>query len=202
MIKMHSRALFAAVLAATLAGCTVFPARDVPRQFALAEPDNIPQQTVTKSVILRVDTPIAPPPLDTSRIVLRQDSGELAIYGGSRWRQAAPDLVRDQLIEALRQSNGFEAVVNEASRSRSDWSLLSDLGHFQVIYQDGNPVATVRLDAQLMDETSRTLLSQRRFEARQMSSGESLEAVVEAFSKAANQVAADVVEWIVEQPVP
>ncbi|WP_339799861.1 ABC-type transport auxiliary lipoprotein family protein [uncultured Marinobacter sp.] len=202
MTNVCSRALLATVLTTTLAGCTVFPAREVPRQFALAEPEVTAKERIARSVILRVDTPVAASPLDTSRIVVRQDSGELAIYGGSRWRQPATDLVRDQLIEALRQSQGFTGVVNEISRSRSDWSLLTDLGQFQVVYENGSPVATVRLDAQLMDERSRSLLSTRRFEARQASTDESLEAVVAAFSRATNQMAKDVVAWILEQPAP
>ena len=70
------------------------------------------------------------------------------------------------------------------------------------IYQDvdqgldqGLPVAVIRLDVTLVEETQHRLLAERRFEAREPSTGTDVQQVVEAFGRAADALTREIAEW-------
>lgn len=190
------RGLGVATLLVALGGCTVFPEREARRMFTLAEPVIEASSGTASELTLRVDTPAAPAPLDTSRIVVLRDEGELALYGNSRWRDHGPALVRDQLVEGFRQDGRLAAVVTEQSRARSDRSLIGELGRFQMVAPtDGRNRVQIRLDVQLVDDRSRQTLATRRFEVEEPADDQRVEAAVAAFGRASQALVEQVVEW-------
>lgn len=57
----------------------------------------------------------------------------------------------------------------------------------------------MRLDVQLLDEANHEVLASRRFEVAAPSDDDSLEAVVEAFGRAADQLASELVDWTLRE---
>lgn len=185
----------ARLLAGLLAGCSVLPPGEAVRLFTLPEPSLSASREITRDLTLRVETPGAGAPLDGRRLLIKPAPGEFQAYGGARWRDDAPRLLRDHLIEALRRDGRLAAVIDETSRAQSDAALTGHLGAFHARYRKGTPEVVVRLDVQLLDDSRREVRASRRFEAVVASDDDGLEAVVAAFGRAADRLAIEVVDW-------
>ncbi|XKE44334.1 ABC-type transport auxiliary lipoprotein family protein [Halomonas organivorans] len=185
----------ALLMAVLLTGCGLLPEHEPVRLFALPAPSLSTSAETARDLTLRVDTPSASPPLDGPRLLVMPYPGEFQAYAGARWRDDAPRLLRDHLVEAFRLDGRLAAVVDDASRARSDATLASHLGAFHSRYQGEQPEVVLRLDAQLLDESSREVLASRRLEAVVASDGDGVDAVVEAFARAADRLAGELVDW-------
>ncbi|MEE4608858.1 MAG: ABC-type transport auxiliary lipoprotein family protein [Desulfobacteraceae bacterium] len=148
---------------------------------------------------LRIDTPQANRALYGSRIVVMPTTHQLSAYQGARWGDNAPSLLRDRLVEAFRQNGRLAAVVDAGDRVSADFDLVSDLGAFQSEYVQGKPQAVIRLDVRLIDSGRQRVLAARRFEVRETSANESVDAVVEAFGRAADDLSRQLVDWTLER---
>ncbi|APE31690.1 hypothetical protein BOX17_12430 [Halomonas aestuarii] len=187
--------MLAPLMAGLLTGCSVIPEGEPVRLFTLPVPTLPASTEAPRALTLRVDTPGAGAPLDGRRLLVMPSPGELQAYAGARWRDDAPRLLRDHLIEAFRLDGRLAAVVDDTSRAQSAASLTSYLGAFHVRYREGVPEVVVRLEVQLLDEASREVRASRRFETVEESGGDGLEAVVAAFGRAADRLAVEVVDW-------
>lgn len=190
--------LLALSLLVLLPACTLLTESEPVRLFMLPEPTLEASREAPLDLALRVDTPSAASPLDGSRLLVMPSPGELQAYAGARWRDAAPLLLRDTLVEAFRMDGRLATVVDDASRARSDATLTSHLSAFHSRYHEGSPEVVIRLDAQLLDEGSREVLASRRLEVVEPSRGESIEAVVAAFGRATEAMSRQLVDWTLE----
>ena len=201
MTLTASRALLCMVVAATLSACTLFPDRPANRIFQL--PASTVEESITDnkpfSTTLRFVTPLAEGPVDSSRILVKSEGNEIKAYQGARWSKKSPILVRDQLIDAFRRDGRFAGVLTGTSPARSDLTIAGELNAFQSEYQDGMPVALIRLDLHLINERTRNTLASKRFEYQHPATGEQVEEIVEAFGEASNALAREVIHWTVEQ---
>ena len=201
MTLTASRALLCMVVAAMLSACTLFPDRPANRIFQL--PASTVEESITDnkpfSTTLRFVTPLAEGPVDSSRILVKSEGNEIKAYQGARWSKKSPVLVRDQLIDAFRRDGRFAGVLTGTSPARSDLTIAGELNAFQSEYQDGMPVALIRLDLHLIDERTRNTLASKRFEYHHPATGEQVEEIVEAFGEASNALAREVIHWTVEQ---
>ncbi|WP_280549684.1 ABC-type transport auxiliary lipoprotein family protein [Halomonas sp. 11-S5] len=191
--------LMALLMALLLAGCSLLPEQEPLRLFTLPEPSILSSHEVTRDLTLRVDTPSAGSPLDGPRLLVMPSPGEFQAYAMARWRDDAPQLLRDHLLAAFRLDGRLAAVVDDTSRARSDAALASHLGAFHSRYREGTPEVVLRLDVQLLDEASREVRASRRVEVVVASDDDSLEAVVEAFGRAADRAAFELVDWTLAQ---
>ncbi|WP_043237534.1 ABC-type transport auxiliary lipoprotein family protein [Stutzerimonas azotifigens] len=191
--------LLALGLLAALSACSLLPEAEAVRVFGLPEPA-IARQAAGPAPdgVLRVDTPLASRMLSGPRIAVVPQGSQISSYAGARWSDAAPRLLRDQLIEALRQSGRVASVVSEESNLAADRVLVSDLRAFQARYVDGRPEVLIRLEAQLADG-NRQVLASRQFEVRQPSEGEAVEEVVVAFGQASDRLGQALVDWVATQ---
>ncbi|MBS8231295.1 hypothetical protein DYI41_10155 [Marinobacter salarius] len=201
MTLTASRALLCMVVAAMLSACTLFPDRPANRIFQL--PASTVEESITDnkpfSTTLRFVTPLAEGPVDSSRILVKSEGNEIKAYQGARWSKKSPVLVRDQLIDAFRRDGRFAGVLTGTSPARSDLTIAGELNAFQSEYQDGMPVALIRLDLHLINERTRNTLASKRFEYHHPATGEQVEEIVEAFGEASNALAREVIHWTVEQ---
>ncbi len=104
-------------------------------------------------------------------------------------------LVREHLIESLRQSGAFDAVLSESSSAQTELILTSDLRAFNGEYRDGKTEVVIALETQLIQSASQQVLATERFDVRHPSRSNNLEDVVDAFGQAAQALSAQVMEW-------
>ncbi|MDZ7852183.1 MAG: ABC-type transport auxiliary lipoprotein family protein [Halomonas sp.] len=195
----HVMPLLAMLLSVLFAGCSLLPEQEPIRLFTLPDPSLSASSEAPRELTLRVDTPSAGSPLDGPRLLVMPSPGEFQAYAGARWRDDIPQLLRDYLVTAFRRDGRLAAVVDDASRARSNATLASHLEAFHSRYRDGVPEVVVRLEVQLLDEASRAVLASRRIEAVVKSNDASLDAVVEAFGRAADQLTRELVDWTLER---
>ncbi|QJQ98979.1 ABC-type transport auxiliary lipoprotein family protein [Halomonas sp. PGE1] len=192
------RRLALLLLASTLTACTLLPESEPPSLHLLPATPLAPAQSAPLEARLRVETPQAPALLSGARILVMPEPNRLQAYAGARWSDRTPLLLRDRLVEGLRD-RGRLHVQDDNSPLGADVALVSDLRAFHSVYPpaaaQGSPVAVIRLDASLVDESQRRLLAERRFEVREPSEGTAVAQVVEAFGRAADELARAIAEW-------
>ncbi|WP_296556921.1 ABC-type transport auxiliary lipoprotein family protein [Pigmentiphaga sp.] len=148
---------------------------------------------------LRIRSPHANTTLDSARIAVIVQGDRLSTYGGARWTDAPPVLLRARLAEAFRLDGRVASVSTTASNVRADLELDSDLRAFQSEYRGAVPYAVVSLDARLISTATRRVVASRSFEVAQPAEGVEVPAVVSAFGLASDALAGQVVQWVVEQ---
>lgn len=211
-LPLPPRLRLAGLLGATLwlAACSSpFPSQEQTRVYELspttsaAVSDAAPAEPL--ALTLRLDTPGANSTLNSTRILVKPDASRVNVYPGGRWSDNAPALVREHLIETLRQSGAFKAVLSERSGARTDLILASDLRAFNGEYRNGATEVLIVLEAQLIQSSTQQVLATERFDVRQPSRSNSLEDVVHAFGEAGQALSARVIEWsrgVAEAPGP
>ncbi len=185
----------AVLLCLQLSACSLLPAGE-PRDLYRLPASPLPA-AATPGVpwTLRVNTPDASLLLDSTRIAVLPQGDRVSVYRGVRWSDRAPVLLRDRLIDALRDDGRIAAVSSDASRLPADLQLGGDLRAFQAEYVGGRPEAHILFEARLIDGASQRILASRRFLVRQAAADASLQAVVSAFGQAADRLAAELLAW-------
>ena len=197
MSLRHSLSRFALLgLFSLLSACSVLPEAETLRIFLLPTAPVEPQASEpTRQQALRINTPQASRILASQRIAVVPQGNEISAYGGARWSDAAPVLLRDRLIEGFQRDGRMPSVSNEDANLYADYGLHSDLRAFQSVYVDGKPVVLITLDTRLVEVNTQRTLANRRFEVRQPASDTGIEQVVEAFGKASDRLSREVVDW-------
>ncbi|HTN32736.1 MAG TPA: ABC-type transport auxiliary lipoprotein family protein [Marinobacter sp.] len=183
------------IVTVSLGGCTIFPKHEPLRVMDLSPQEHSYQASATKPYSLRVDTPYASEPFNSTRILVKPNVLEFRIYEGVRWRDTAPVIVRDVLVQAIRASNGFKYVVSDTSPAATDLSLITELTGFHTEHHSGNASAVIQLHSWILDGHSRSTLCANSFSINQPLAGTAIEQVVEGFSKAGAMLSDSVSEW-------
>ncbi len=195
------RHLAVLALVGSLGACALLPEGETLRIFLLpGEARTAPQGVAAPlDLTLQIATPNASRALSSARIAVVPQPNQLSSYRGARWSDAAPQLLRDRLIEAFQQDGRLPSVVNEDANLYADLGLFSDLRAFQSEYIDGAPQVVIQLQARLVSRHDQRTFSSRRFEVRQPSADSSVESVVEAFGRASDALSRELIDWTIAQ---
>ena len=188
----------AALLTALLAGCGgVFesslaaPQTYVLRMPASAAPAGTNGQAGAGSLLVR--RPEAGPGLDSNRIALLRSDRRFDFYAASLWAAPAPDVIESVVIDALRGSGTFTAVLDDASPFVPRYDLRITLQRFEADYTAGGDAPTVHvvLDCTLGRHRDRALLSSFTARGSAQAGEDRLGSVVAAFEAATNSAMAE-----------
>jgi len=143
--------------------------------------------------VLALDTPAK---LDVLRVPVQVSATELAYLQEAFWVEKPARLFRSLLGETLRAKSGGSALVLDsdetvAPATTSLRGTLIDMG-----YDASASAVVVRVDAIRTDSEGRAIT--RRFEARESGIPAEARAVGAAINRAANTVAGEVADWVVE----
>lgn len=194
----HARTLLLSCSIALLAGCSVLPTREPVQVWQPETAAAAATLAPAADFSLRVDTPNTTGALDGTGIVVMPEPGQVSTYKGARWSEAPALLVRHRLVDAFMAAK-LPAVTTDDDHFSSDFVLSGDLRTFQSEYRTDSPVVVVRFDAQLRRSSSRNLLATRSFVIAQQPTGVDVPQIVTAFGAADDQLAAQVVAWVIEQ---
>jgi ABC-type uncharacterized transport system auxiliary subunit len=191
---MKLRTLWVASAASALAGCGSFFESSIPapqayvlRLPAPAEHEGVIQ---TKGSV-KVLRPEAGPGLDSEHIALLRSNRRFDFYAASRWAAAAPDLLEDVIVDRLRGTGAFSAVLDDAAPYAPYYNLRCGLARFEADYSsDGSgsgghaPTVKVALNCTFGRHRDRVLLASFSAEGSAPASEDRLNAVVAAFEAA------------------
>lgn len=178
-----------------VSGCTVFPNPEPPRVMDLALPATTHLAVQESSLSLRVDTPYASEPFNSTRILAKPAPWEFRAYDGVRWRDTVPVVVRDTLVEALRSSNAFASVISDTNPANAELTLISELTAFHAENPESAPQIVIALHMQLIHNRSRASVCQNNFRIVAPAAGTGIEQIVEGFSAAGGKLASSVIQW-------
>jgi len=195
-MKKHALAWLSLLAALPLSGCISFSPKPPPRLMALTASSPLAAGTAIttgddKAVsIARLS---AIPALSTSRVLVTDGPTAIAYLKGGQWAAQPADLFRGLLSETITARTGRVVTDMRLLQVQPDTKLAGQVSAFG-LDGPGNAVI-VTFDATLSHEGSDQIQS-RRFSARVPVSSEQPPAVAAALNQAANQVAAEVADWI------
>lgn len=185
--------------ASMLAACSLVPKTESPDVYLLPRAAIESTAAATAKPLpltLRIATPYSGAILDSTRImVVPEETGLIQAYAGARWSDRAPVLLRDRLVETVREKNGFQAVAGSQNNARADLELRSELLAYQVEHPAGRPVIHILLQATLVALDNNRIQASRRFQLSRPAQDKQIPVVVEAFGAASSELAAQVADW-------
>jgi len=187
------------IVIAGLSACNIL-SEPAPQDIYRLPPSSVSDAGVEGSNLsLRLHRPSANELLSTTRIVVVPQGNQLNVYPNARWSSPAPALWCDHLLEAFGNDGRIARLSSASERLQADVELGGKLRAFQVEYAAGVPEVNIRLDAHLVEINSKRIIATRRFAVREAVEGEQLPAVVEAFGRASDALAAEVIDWTSQQ---
>ena len=188
------------VAAIALTACSVIPQADAPTMYRL--PATVAAVAAPRSpplnLSLRIAAPRASASLDSTRIAVLPVGDEITAYQGVRWNDRAPVLLRNRLFDAFQASGAVAALSLDENNLRADIELGGTLRAFQSEYRDGRPVVVIRYDALLSNTSAQKIIAARRFDIAVPATDTAVPRVVQAFGAASDQLAAQVLPWVLE----
>jgi cholesterol transport system auxiliary component len=157
-----------------------------PQSYVLRLP---PPETETGDASLGsvlVQRPEAGPGLHTDRIALVRDGGKFDFFEAARWAAPTPDLIESALVDALRATGRYSAVMDDASPFAPRYDLRVSLRRFEADYSMGgaSPVIHVVMDCTLGRRRDRQLLASFTAQGSAHADANRLGAVIAAFESA------------------
>ncbi|MBU6252710.1 MAG: membrane integrity-associated transporter subunit PqiC [Alphaproteobacteria bacterium] len=191
------RSLFLASAALALGGCSLGLTAKAPAFLMTLTPDQRPPASeggaVESAAVLTVMTPLAPQAIATTRLPVAQGQTALAYVKDAVWVEPPARLFQRLLAETIRARSGRVVLDPRQFNMDPGATLSGQLLRFDV--DERGATAIVVYDATLSGEADPPVRT-RRFEARVAMGRIDAQSASQALNRAANQVAADVADWV------
>jgi len=185
--------------ALALTGCSFFSSKQPMAIYAL-EP-RLPAATGAAPVAWRltVARPRANSQLSSPRILVMPAAGVIQIYPQAQWRDPAPALVGDLLLESFESSGRILGVDRANSGVDADYQLNTELRDFQLELQPGPPHAVVRIYARLLSTADNRIVAAQLFEIEVPAAGVAIDDTIAALNLAVNTQLPRITAWTFQQ---
>ena len=185
----------AALLVLPLAGCISFGAKPPPSLLTLtaaAAPAVGQDQTGTRAIT--IDVPVTPQSLATARVPVETSPTSIAYVEKALWAEPPARLFARLLADTATARTGRIVLSSVQALGDPGAHLGGELRRFGIDGQTHEAVVT--FDASLLRQANQGGLDKRRFEARVPVPVIDAASVGPALNDAANQVAAQVADWV------
>jgi ABC-type uncharacterized transport system auxiliary subunit len=144
---------------------------------------------------LAVRRPVTDRTRDSEQILVRSDGYRLLPYAGAVWLDAAPDLLRALMIEALASSGAF-AAVDRVGRGGDFLVLETEILRFEAVDEGtGSLAVELGLRASLVNPRGGVLVAGETFRMREVAVGTSLDGLIPAFESALTDLLVAIGQW-------
>lgn len=157
-----------------------------PQAYVLRLPPAAAPEPNGKAGRVVVQRPEAGPGLASERIALLRSEQRFDFYAASRWAAPAPDVISSVMIETLRATGAFSAVLDDSAPFAARYNLRCMLRRFEADYtkEKGAPTVFVVLDCTLGRRRDRELLAAFTAQGSAKATEDRINAVVAAFESA------------------
>lgn len=174
----------------SLAGCGGGRALDAYDLTAL-EQNQVPHAHASKAQLI-VDEPIALPPADSDRIVVRNGE-QIAVVAGAQWRERLPRLLQARLLQSLENAHFLKAVGRPESKTAAQYLLITDVRRFDIDVQSGQ--AMVDMSVKLIEQSSGRIVAASLFSAQAEGSAADGAQASQALNSALQDVLGAITHW-------
>ncbi len=187
------------LLPVLLSGCGLMrllggdPDRDV---YELRAPQDVSGQcSGRRSTELIIEQPKARGTLDSDRIMIRPNALQVQYLPRSQWGDTVPVMLQNMLVGSLEAYDAFGRVGRVPLGAAGDYALLSEIVDFNAEVNAEGALVRLRVDAQMVDEMSASVVSRRRFAVSAQSPGTSEKELIPAFDQASKTLVAEMTDW-------
>jgi cholesterol transport system auxiliary component len=194
-MNVRTLSLAALLPALALAGCVSFGPKPPPELLRLTPAQTMPagqEMPLTAGQSVTVLVPTAPAELSNNRVPVRSGTAQLAYLKGAQWADVPTRLFRDLLAETIRTRTGRPTLDVRDYHLAPGMRLSGRLQSFGL--NAGSMQVDVVYDATIQREGNR--IETRRFEGHAPAASVHEVAVAQALNTAANDVAAQVADWV------
>tara|TARA_R110002167_G_scaffold44318_1_gene133428 strand:+ start:10 stop:600 length:591 start_codon:yes stop_codon:yes gene_type:complete len=182
-----------------LSACSVLPEQVPVDLYQLPAPTLQAAAAGPRLSTLRIDRAISSEALSGSRLLIMTANNQFQAFPNMRLAAPVPLLWRDWLLDAFWRDGRVDGLSAASEGLQSALELGGTLRAFQVDYSGAQAQAVIQYDATLISTSGRQILASKRFEARQSLDSVEVSAAVAALGGAANQLAAELIEWTIQQ---
>ena len=194
---MNKLALLPALLLAVpLAGCISFGAKPPPSYLTLDAAVSLPvgeTQSSASAATITIAVPVVAQELATQRLPVYAGGTAIAYVKNAMWVEQPARLFARLVSDTVTSRTGRVVLSSRQSQLDPGAQLTGELRRFGV--DETSSEAVVTFDGSLMRGAD-TVFEKRRFEARVPVAKIDAELIGPALSQAANQVAAQVADWV------
>jgi cholesterol transport system auxiliary component len=186
----------ALLLALPLAGCISFGGKPPSSLLTLTPTATLPvgeSQRSNVAATITVAVPSLPQELASSRVPVHSGGTAIAYVKDAQWVERPSQLLQRLLGDTITANTGRLVLSSRQSLTDPGAYLMGDLRRFGI--EEETSEAVVTFDAALI-RGPETVVEKRRFEARVPVTAVEAATVGIALNQAANQVAAEVAEWV------
>ena len=191
------RTALGAALVASLAACSILGGSHEPVTIYAPDP-RIPADPSWPDAAwqLSIGRPEAARFVDSSRIAVRPNPGELQVYKGAAWAKTPSEQLQDTVLRTLEDSQKIAAVARQGSGIAADYKLEMDLRRFEADYAGGTvPAATIEVNAKLLHSIDQDVVATRTFLQAVPAAGTGTAQVAQAFEQALAAIGHDIAGW-------
>lgn len=185
------------------AGCTsLLDGGPAPHLYRVAAVSAFPPDLPHVSAQLLIEVPQAPAGLDTQRIALARSPLALDYFADSEWTDRLPVLVQTALVDSFENSRAITAVGRDAFELRADFTLRSEIRHFEAEYgaAAGAPTIFAEIVAKLVRMPAGEIVAAAAFAAREPAAANRIPDIVTAFDAALDKLVQQIVVWTLSNP--
>ncbi len=194
-----SRLLMVVLGTFVLTGCML--ARQNQSTSIVAPSVEVPDTSTLEPVdwAIQIQRPIADQMRDSDRVLVRRTPSRLQVYGGAAWLDNVPEMLQSMTIKAFGDTEKFGGV-GRAGGMRTRYNLAMEIRRFEAV-DDDRPDLRVELviQASLIHQRTSSAVASRTFRHDAVSSGKSLDPLIEAFERALNELMTELVGWVLEE---
>nr|WP_281502935.1 ABC-type transport auxiliary lipoprotein family protein [Ancylobacter crimeensis] len=182
-------------LAATgLGGCAaLLGGNQAVPTFDLSAPRAVPVERTGVRVLV-ISDPTSLAVLNTEKIVVEPQPGQVAYLGNAQWSDRLPPLFQARLIETFENSSRARSVARPGDRVTADYVLLTDIRSFG-LQTFASPEAVVEVSAKIVDDRAGRIVAAKVFTGRAPAGSSSGAEATRALDAASDQVFIELVKW-------
>ena len=193
------RALQVLMSTLLLAACSSFTAPQVASQniYVLEAGPDIQAAKEKHDLVLAVSVPRARPGFDTPQMAYVQQPHELNYFVTSRWTDTPARMLEPLIIQAMAQTESFQAVVQASGLIPADVRLDIELVRLQQDFKTRPSRVQFTLRAQLIDMRGKRVLATRQFDEEETAASEDAYGGVAAANRLVQRVLGELAEFCV-----
>ncbi len=144
--------------------------------------------------LLAVEQPTALQILDTEKVVIAPNPGEVAYLSDAQWVDRLPKLMQARIVQSFENSTRIRAVAKTQDRVSADYVLVIDVRQFG-IQAYGTPQAVVELSVKIVYQRGGRIAAGTVLTSRVQASGTGGQQATLALDQAFTDVLVQMVKW-------